>query len=375
MKLVVIYRYSIVIRCVFSYYSIIHAIRQPVRIWERIGPFFLLLSQVLLYSRKFLAYFPLCLCVSTCWWGYCLPLDAETGACYPACIEFYLYVNFIWSEEMGTMHLKTAAIQVNSRDNPAENLATVERLLDEAAGMGAQFASLPEFWPYLGPYAGFDQAAQTVPGPFIERLQEKARQYRMIVHAGSIVERHPKLPGKFYNTCVLINRAGDVVAKYRKIHLFDVNLANGEKHYESERIVPGDEIVTAEIDGITFGLTICYDLRFPELYRLLALRGAQIIMVPAGFTLHTGRDHWEVLLRARAIENLCYVVAPAQVGSYPPNKHCFGRSMIIDPWGLVLAQAPDVPGVIMAEINLEAITEARAQIPCLENRRPEAYRW
>lgn len=273
------------------------------------------------------------------------------------------------------MHLRTAAIQVNSREHSAENLALVERLVDQAVEMGAQCVSLPEYWPYLGPYTGFDQVAQSVPGPFIERLQEKARRHSIIVHAGSIIERHPALPGKFYNTCVLIDRSGQLAAKYRKIHLFDVNLANGEKHYESERIVPGDEIVTAEIDGITFGLTICYDLRFPELYRLLALHGAQIIFVPAGFTLHTGRDHWEVLLRARAIENLCYVVAPAQVGSYPPNKQCFGRSMIVDPWGLVLAQAPDTPGVILADIDLEAIARARAQIPCLENRRPQAYRW
>lgn len=273
------------------------------------------------------------------------------------------------------MHLKTAVLQVNSQDHPAENLAQVERLLDQAAEMGAQCVALPEYWSYLGRYSGFDQAAQTIPGPYIERLQEKARQHRMIVHGGSIVERHPEIPGKFYNTSVLIDRAGELVAHYRKIHLFDVQLTNGEKHYESERIVPGNELVTAEIDGITFGLTICYDLRFPELYRLLALRGAQILLVPAGFTLHTGRDHWEILLRARAIENLCYVVAPAQVGTYPPNKQCFGRSLIVDPWGIVLAQAPDVPGVTMAEIDLEAIARARAQLPCLENRRPEAYRW
>jgi predicted amidohydrolase len=273
------------------------------------------------------------------------------------------------------MRFRIAVIQVNSRENPVENLASVERLLDQAASMGAQCACLPEFWPYLGPYSGFDEVAQTVPGPFVERLQEKARRYGMVVHGGSIVERHPTLPGKFSNTSVLIDSAGELVAQYRKIHLFDVNLANGEKHYESERIEPGNELVTAEVSGITFGLTICYDLRFPELYRLLALRGAQVILVPAGFTLHTGRDHWEVLLRARAIENLCYVVAPAQVGSYPPNRQCFGRSMIVDPWGLVLAQAPDVPGVTMAEIDLAAIEQARAQIPCLENRRPEAYRW
>ncbi|HEX9503519.1 MAG TPA: nitrilase-related carbon-nitrogen hydrolase, partial [Patescibacteria group bacterium] len=134
------------------------------------------------------------------------------------------------------MHLKTAVIQVNSRDNPAENLSNVERFLDQAADMGAQFACLPEFWTYLGPYSGFDAAAQTIPGPVIEGLQEKARKYKMIVHGGSIVERHPQLAGKFYNTSVLIDRDGEIVARYRKIHLFDVNLANGEKHYESERI-------------------------------------------------------------------------------------------------------------------------------------------
>jgi predicted amidohydrolase len=283
--------------------------------------------------------------------------------------------SFEQEKEPCIMHLKTAVIQVNSRDDPAENLSNVERFLDQAADMGAQFASLPEFWTYLGPYSGFDAAAQTIPGPVIECLQEKARKYKMIVHGGSIVERHPQLAGKFYNTSVLIDRDGEIVARYRKIHLFDVNLANGEKHYESERIAPGNDLVTAEIDGITFGLTICYDLRFPELYRLLALRGAQIIMVPAGFILHTGRDHWEVLLRARAIENLCYVVAPAQVGTYPPNRQCFGRSMIVSPWGLVLAQAPDTQTVVMADIDLAQIEQARAQIPSLENRRPTAYSW
>src|SRR5229473_1249523 len=271
------------------------------------------------------------------------------------------------------MLLRTAVIQVNSRDNPAENLATVEHFLDRAANMGAQFVGLPELWTYLGP--GFEEAAQTIPGPTIERLQEKARKHKMIVHAGSVVERSPNTPGKFHNTSVLINRDGEVVAQYRKIHLFDVDLANGEKHYESERIVPGNEIVTAEIDSVTFGLTICYDLRFPELYRALALRGAQVIMVPAGFTLHTGRDHWEVLLRARAIENLCYIIAPAQVGTHPPNRQCFGRSMIVSPWGLVLAQAPDTQTVVMADIDLAQIEQARAQIPSLENRRPTAYSW
>src|SRR5205807_9982825 len=183
------------------------------------------------------------------------------------------------------MNLRTVVIQVNTRDNPAENLANVERFLDQAADMGAQFVGLPEYWSYLGPYSGFDEVAQTIPGPFVERLQEKARQHKLIVHGGSMVERHSELAGKFYNTSVLIDRDGEIVARYRKIHLFDVHLANGEKHLESERIVPGSDIVTAEIDGITFGLTICYDLRFPELFRLLALRGAHILMMPTGFTL------------------------------------------------------------------------------------------
>ncbi|MFL5626824.1 MAG: carbon-nitrogen hydrolase family protein [Ktedonobacteraceae bacterium] len=272
------------------------------------------------------------------------------------------------------MQLRAAVIQLNSRDNPAENLSTVEHLLDVAANAGAQFVGLPEYWTYLGPYAGFEEAAQTIPGPAIELLQEKARKHKMIVHGGSIVERSSTTPGKFYNTSVLIDRDGAIVARYRKIHLFDVDLANGEKHYESERIIAGNEVVTAELDGITFGLTVCYDLRFPELYCALALRGAQIILVPAGFTLHTGRDHWEVLLRARAIENLCYVMAPAQVGKYPPNRQCFGRSMIIDPWGLVLAQAQDRPMTVVTEIDLAQITAARAQIPSLDHRKPQVYR-
>src|SRR5262249_11934671 len=147
------------------------------------------------------------------------------------------------------------------------NLANVELALDQAPAQGAQFVALPEYWSYLGPYSQFDEVAQAIPGPAIDLLQRKARQHGMIVHGGSIVERHPELPGKFYNTSVVLNRSGEVVAAYRKIHLFDVKLANGEKHYESERIIPGEQVVSVEVDGVTLGLSICYDLRFPELYR------------------------------------------------------------------------------------------------------------
>ncbi len=271
-------------------------------------------------------------------------------------------------------YLRTGVIQLNSRGNVDENMSIVEKSLDRAAALGAQFVALPEYWTYLGPYAGFEQAAQTLSGPAMQLLQEKARQHSMIVHGGSIVEKHPTLTGKFYNTSVLINQEGELVAQYHKIHLFDVDLANGEKHYESERIIAGDAVVTAEVDGITFGLSVCYDLRFPELYRALAQRNAQILLVPAGFTLHTGRDHWEVLLRARAIENGCYVVAPGQIGRYQADRNCFGRSMVIDPWGLVLAQAQDQPMVIVTEIDLSQIERVRAQIPVLQHVRPDIYK-
>ena len=269
--------------------------------------------------------------------------------------------------------LRTAVIQLNSRDQFAANMAAVEQALDRAAALGAQFVSLPEFWSYLGPYTGFEEAAQTLDGPAIALLQEKARKHKMIVHGGSIVEKHLMETGRFYNTSVLVNRDGELVAQYRKIHLFDVDLANGEKHYESQRITPGDKVVTAEVDGITFGLAICYDLRFPELFRSLALQNAQILLVPAGFTLHTGRDHWEVLLRARAIENMCYVVASAQIGSYGEDRYCYGRSMVVDPWGLVLAQAQDHPTVIVTDVDLAEIERARTQIPALQHRRPDVY--
>lgn len=271
------------------------------------------------------------------------------------------------------MSLRTAVMQLNSQDDPEANMAAVAQLLDRAAELGAQFAALPELWTYLGPYAGYEHAAQMLAGPAIQLLREKARKYKMIVHGGSIVEPHPSLEGKFYNTSVLINRDGELVATYRKIHLFNVDLADGEKHHESDRIVAGDQVATAEIDGITFGLSVCYDLRFPELYRSLALQGAQILLVPAAFTLHTGRDHWEILLRARAIENLCYVVAPAQVGKHPYDKQCYGRAMVVDPWGIVLAQAQDRPTVIVADIDLSQIEHTRAQIPCLEHRKPQVY--
>lgn len=272
-----------------------------------------------------------------------------------------------------TITLKIAVVQLNSRNNLGENMAAVEQSLERAASFGVDVVALPELWTYLGPYNGYRDVSQPLSGPAITMLREQARRHRMIVHGGSIVEQHPHDKERFFNTSVLIDREGEIVAQYRKLHLFDVNLANGERHGESECIDAGNRIVTAELEGVTYGLSICYDLRFPELYRVLAQRGAQVMFVPAAFTLHTGRDHWEVLLRARAIENQCYIIAPAQVGSYPPGKQCYGRAMVVDPWGIVLAQAQDVPTVLVSEIDLMQVERVRAQIPCLQHRRPAVY--
>lgn len=270
-------------------------------------------------------------------------------------------------------NLKIGIIQLNSRQNIVENISAVEQSLERAASFGVDIVALPELWTYLGPYDGYANAAQSLPGPAITMLREQARRHHMIVHGGSIVEQHSEKRDRFFNTSVLINREGDIVAQYRKLHLFDVNLANGERHGESERIDAGNSIVTAELEGITFGLSICYDLRFPELYRGLMLQGAQIMFVPAAFTQYTGRAHWEVLLRARAIENQCYIVAPAQTGSYWQDKASYGHAMLVDPWGIVLAEAGDEPTVLVSEIDLSKIEQVRAQIPCLQHRRPEVY--
>jgi len=272
-----------------------------------------------------------------------------------------------------TPNVKIAVVQLNSRDNLAVNMTAVEQSLERAASSSVDIVALPELWTYLGAYDGYKEVAQTLSGPAITMLREQARRHHIIVHGGSIVEQHPHERERFYNTSVLIDREGEIVALYRKLHLFDVNLANGERHGESELIDAGNSIVTVKLEGITFGLSICYDLRFPELYRGLMLQGAQVMFVPAAFTQYTGRVHWEVLLRARAIENQCYIVAPAQTGSYAENKACYGHAMVVDPWGLMQAQAQDEPTILVSEIDLSRIERVRTQIPCLQHRRPEVY--
>jgi predicted amidohydrolase len=270
--------------------------------------------------------------------------------------------------------VRVAAVQLNSTADPSANLASADRLTRAAAADGAKLIVLPEKWTAIGSDEQQRDAAETLEGPAITWARAIARELEVDLVAGSILER---VPGheKLANTSVHVDPQGEVRASYRKLHMFDVEVA-GRSYRESDIEEPGEEIVTSETaDGVQLGLSICYDLRFPELYRILAVRGARIIAVPAAFTLATTRDHWETLLRARAIENQAFIVAANQVGAHPAGHRSGGRSMIVDPWGLILAQAPDREGHVLAELDLERQLEIRAQLPSLANRRPAAYRW
>lgn len=270
--------------------------------------------------------------------------------------------------------LTVGVVQTNSQDDRNANVAEVLAGIDRAAKMGARFVSLPETWSHLGSPKGDLAAAELIPGPLTDVLADKARQHSIYLHAGSILEKVDE-HGKLYNTTIVFDPVGEIVARYRKMHLFDVDIAGEKAYRESDTIEPGEEIVTFDLDGVRVGLAICYDVRFPELFRILALRGAEIVMLPAAFTLMTGKDHWETLIRARAIENTVFMVAAAQVGSHPPGRMCYGRSMVVDPWGVVLAQAGDIPTVITATLELDEITRVRGQIPSLRNRVPDRYAW
>jgi deaminated glutathione amidase len=270
--------------------------------------------------------------------------------------------------------LNVTIIQMNSQDDKQANIAAALDLIDRAAEVGARLVALPEVWPYLGPDDVNRNQAELIPGPITELLAQRARRHGIYVHGGSIYETRPGDPG-MYNTTVMIDPTGEIIARYSKIHMFDVVLDGVAEYRESATVTPGDEVVVTEIDGILVGLAICYDLRFPELFRILALKGAQAIMLPAAFTLTTGKDHWEALIRARAIENGLYMIAPAQWGTHPPGNWCYGRSMVVDPWGTVMTTASDGVGIAHATVDPSRVAMVRRQIPSLANRRPEAYSW
>jgi predicted amidohydrolase len=270
--------------------------------------------------------------------------------------------------------MRAAAVQLNSTDDKQRNLATADRLTRQAAAEGADLVVLPEKFNVLGTREDYVEGAETLEGPTVGWAREVARELGIDLVAGSIVERREGRD-KLSNTSVHVGPDGEIKAVYRKIHMFDV-VVGGQEYRESESEEPGDELVTSEsADGVPLGLTVCYDLRFPELYRILAIRGARVLTLPAAFTKVTGQAHWEILLRARAIENQAFVVAADQIGNHPPDKESFGGSMIVDPWGEVVARAPDEEGVAVAELDLARQDEVREQLPSLANRVPGAYRW
>ena len=269
------------------------------------------------------------------------------------------------------MNPRIACIQLRAGSSPADNLAVAEALVRRAAATGADIALLPERWEAFGSADEIRAAAQPLDGERLTAVASWARELGVAIIAGSVAER-VEGDTRLRNTSVAFDRDGSQVAVYRKIHQFDVDLPN-QRVRESDTDAPGAGPVIAELEGLRIGLTICYDLRFPELYRAYGVAGATVVTVPAAFLERTGRDHWEVLLRARAIENQCFVVAANQYGALPAGLTAYGRSMIVDPWGTVIAQASDGEGVICATCEHELLDRVRAQVPSLAHRKPEAY--
>lgn len=265
--------------------------------------------------------------------------------------------------------MRAAAVQLNSTEDVDRNLETADRLVREAAARGANLVLLPEKWDVLGRAEAMARAAEDLDGPALRWAKGLARELSIDFVAGSIVEQRTGRD-RLSNTSVHLGPDGAVRGVYRKLHMFDVEV-DGVRYAESEREEPGENVVVSALaDGTELGMSICYDVRFPELYRELSQRGARVLVVPSAFTLATTRDHWEVLLRARAIENQCFVVAANQIGSHPPDHRSGGRSMIVDPWGVVLATAPDCEGVIVADLDFAQLEDIRRRLPALTHRRP-----
>jgi predicted amidohydrolase len=269
--------------------------------------------------------------------------------------------------------MRVAAIQLNSSHEVDRNLEGAEQLVRSAAAAGAELVVLPEKWSALAPGAVLRELAEPLDGPIVTACREWAGELGVSLVAGSFSER---VPGRerLANTSVLIDAGGEIAAVYRKIHMFDVDVG-GVAYRESEHEQAGEEIVSAKAGPLDVGLTICYDLRFPELYRILALRGATAVTVPSAFTTATGRDHWQILVRARAIENQLFVIAANQTGRAAPQFDSWGHSMIVDPWGRVLAAIDEGEGHVVADLDLEDLAAIRERLPSLASRRAAAYRW
>lgn len=264
-----------------------------------------------------------------------------------------------------------AVVQMDSQNDKGLNLKTACAYIDAAAEHGAKMVCFPENMNLCGRNVGEGGGRESIPGYTTEILAQKAKELGIYIHCGTIHELLPE-EKRAANTSVVIDPEGNILGRYRKIHVFDGVLQDGTVARESDKIRPGDEVVTLDTPLGVLGMSICYDIRFPELYRLLAVKGAQVLFAPSIFTYATGRDHWEIILRARAIENGCFLVAADQAGEKPLYR-AYGNSMVIDPWGRVLARAGEGPEVIYAEIDLDRVTEARSAIPSLMNRRTDVY--
>jgi len=263
-----------------------------------------------------------------------------------------------------------AVVQLTCTSDQEDNWETTRLLVQRAAEHGAQLVATPENTNFLGPHQDKVRLAEPMDGRTVTRFRELAASVGTHLLLGSFNERSDD-PGRCYNTSVVIGPKGEVLGAYRKIHLFDVDLPPQVCFTESATVMPGDTPVVVETQLGRLGMSICYDLRFPELYQILVSQGATLLAVPSAFTLTTGKDHWEPLLRARAIENQCYVLAPAQFGKHDDNglRESWGHSMIVDPWGHVVARCSDGPGIALAEIDLDRVAAVRRSLPVAQHRR------
>lgn len=268
--------------------------------------------------------------------------------------------------------MRAAVVQLHVVPSVDENLSTVSGLIRQAAADGATLIVLPEMVDFSGDNDQIPAIKTDIPGPVSTVFADLAKELGIWLQAGSI---HERIPGqdRTYNTALLFNPQGVEVARYRKMHLYDVQIPGRVNAMESTTIAPGDQVVTADIDGHKAGLTICYDIRFPELYRALANEGTEIVFLPAAFMLYTGKDHWEPLIRARAIENQCFLLASGTQGAHTGGHVTYGRSMIVDPWGTVLATAADGNGYAIANLDFDYLNRLRSELPSLANRRRDVF--
>lgn len=272
---------------------------------------------------------------------------------------------------MSASILRAAAVQLSSQDDLAKNLDACERAVELAARSGAKLVVLPENFAWFGSDRDKRQIAEDIgdtAAPIQGRLSAMAKSGQVTLVGGGMPEAS-SVPDKPFNTCVVFDPKGGVIASYRKIHLFDVELPDGVKMLESETTSAGTDTKVIDVEGVKVGLSVCYDLRFPELYRTLTAAGAEVLLIPAAFTLQTGKDHWHLLLRARAIESTAWVIAANQWGTHPRGRTCYGHSLVVDPWGVVVTECSDRTGVVVADLDMTYTAAVRARLPSIRHRR------